>query len=186
MKNLLAICACMSLVALAATVHAQLSDSDTHDINIIVEEAALLEVSDDTPIFTITADLPAGSEFVVTPQNEDAVWIAYSSIMDAAQTPREITVEIDDMLAGMTLTVEPLALNSECGDAGTMSGLLTLAAGVPQVIVSEIGSVYTGTIADGDQGLNVRYGLTLDDCEAGQLFDQDETVVVTYTLQNES
>ena len=184
MKNLLAICACMALVAFAATVQAD--NEDTHDINIIVEEAALLEVSDDTPIFTITADLPAGSEFVVTPQNEDAVWIAYSSIMDAAQTPREITVEIDTMLAGMTLTVLPLALNSECGDAGTMSGLLTLAAGVPQVIVSEIGSVYTGTIADGDQGLNVLYGLTLDTCQAGQLFDQDETVVVTYTLQNES
>ena len=111
MKKLFAVLGVAALLAAGAgSAPAQESDTTDHNVNIDVEEVALINDIGDDPVFTIDAPAGAvgGEAVVVTSTDEDSKWLQYTSILGPALNERKITVSIDDadnIPAGTTLTV---------------------------------------------------------------------------------
>jgi hypothetical protein len=160
-------------------------EETTHDVTITVDEVAELGIVGDDVSFTVGSDADPGDPFKVTPINQDAKYLQYTSIVDDGST-RKITVQQTDALPdGVTLKVTPAAPSGGQGDKGTQVGSAidlgpTKDDGAADV-VTEIGSCYTGT--EGTDGVQLTYELTVENDDVSSLKTLTETAyTITYTL----
>ncbi|MDY0175519.1 MAG: hypothetical protein RBT25_01350 [Lentisphaeria bacterium] len=175
--------------------HAALTDNDSHNVVITINECALLALnSNQNTTFTIdiVEDGEAGDSIaVVGGENLNNNYLHYTSIVDGTGKTRKITVQIDgadNIPAGTTLTVSPGApAATGQGDKGTAASTaidLSTAAGATNAkdLVSGIKSCSTGN--GSADGVQLTYALAIDNqtTAVAALVADEYTVEVTYTL----
>lgn len=188
MKKLLTIFAVLALLGLTTAAMAE-SDTTTHDVNLNVDEMAVLDVTDPATDVTMTLLAPDdGGEAIADVLNSEK-WLNYTSVVPDGET-RDITAEVagaDAAPAGTKLDVEVLSI-----DGGTNAGNVVVGGGnlvtgdtvaTAVTIVTGIGSCETGTGVD--CGANVQFTFGVDNID-DVVSDDDQTVTVTYTLTESS
>jgi hypothetical protein len=184
-----------TLIAFGAGTATAVNDTMSHNVNITVEEVALLEVTPSID-FTIGAEGgEAGAAFYVHPNDgnnynvgyDNSSYLKYTSIVAESGYLRNITVHIDDATnipAGFKLYVKAAGdVTSGSGNLGAAQTSridLLEAVQVAETIVAEVGSGYTGNGAT--DGLNLIYELEMIDGDAGELHAETYQALITYTL----
>jgi len=178
----------VSSLALSATVNAQTDDKDdNHTIGIEIPELALVDI-EPSGSKNITMDFTLPTEAglpIVTPTNNTALWLNYSSIKSVSDPTRTISVKLDALVAGVDIKVTAAAaVAAGGGTKGSPSAQLTLTA-TDQTIISGIGSAYTGTGAF--SGHNLTYELAFGTTGVANYSDltaSTNTATVTYTISD--
>ncbi|MDO9593569.1 MAG: hypothetical protein Q7J19_01100 [Lutibacter sp.] len=166
--------------------------SASHDVNINIQEVALLALKSSTgTAITLAGTAPtvAGEAMTFDNVTDSSIFMNYSSIVKGTST-RNISVALSSNVpTGLKLTVVAGAnATGGAGNLGTASGELTLST-APQSIVTGIGSTYTGSGAS--KGRNLTYKLNyLDDVATNysalryvDLVDA-APITITYTLSD--
>ena len=160
------------------------TDSDDHDVSIVIPNFAILDVEPEaTTSITLTAAEPdeAGTALNFNNATNDVLWLNYSSII-ATGTTRKVTVQLDQAVPnGLVLEVTAAAhAGTGGGTIGAPAATVTLGTAVAD-IVTGIGSCYTG---DGDtNGHQLTYGLSADAATYGSIVSTLGTsLTVTYTI----
>ncbi len=160
------------------------TDIATHDIQITINEIALMRVLTNAQIaFSVGSPATEGDEPVITGTPNNTKYLQYTSIVNASDR-RTITAETsEDIPSGLILKLTASTPSTGKGDKGSSSGEKTLSSSA-QTIISDIGSCYTG-IGD-SSGSNLSYTLEIDDDNIGNLTEDDDIIVtVTFTLTDD-
>lgn len=160
--------------------------TDNHTITIAIPEVALLdiELAGSKNISTaFTAPTEAGLPIVGPTAGLNTLWLNYSSIVTSGGTDdsRTISVKATGLAAGILLNVvagAPVVV----GGSGGAPVAITSVSTADQVIMTNIGSVYTG---DGvSSGSNIAYALSAPAATYGALIASSTVVTVIYTLSD--
>ena len=183
MKTLAVITLTVLFLTSAATIFAQDTNTDSHDISISIPELALLDL-EGGPSVSLSPALPteAGDAFDFSGATDNSTWANYSSIV-ASGTARRVTAAITAgaVPAGLALKVTAGSYSgSGKGALGASAGQITLSS-TAQDVVTGIGSSYTGNGVS--NGHNLAYALELTSADDyDQLVQTNATVTITYTL----
>jgi len=132
--------------------------TDNHTITISIPEVAIVDIEPAaTKNITLgyTAPTEAGNP-VLPPTANTSLWLNYSSIKSVADPTRTVSVKLTALIPGVDIKVTAAnATGSGGGTTGTGS-TKTLTA-VDQILISGIGSAYTGNGAS--NGHNLTYEL---------------------------
>ncbi|MGR3812147.1 hypothetical protein [Jiulongibacter sp. NS-SX5] len=166
--------------------NAQDTNSDNHQITVVVPNIALLDIEPGTAAtrnFTSTFSQPipleAGEKISDADDNDD-LWINYSSILPTAVTSRRVDVKASALPEGVTIKVKASAAAAGgAGTKGSSAGEVTLST-TDQEVISGIGSAYTGTGVN--NGHQLTYSFEALDTDYEDLRAKNTTVTVTYTL----
>ena len=164
---------------------AQDTNTDAHDVTVVVPEVALLDIEDGSNItLTITAPTEAGLPVGFSAE-DNTQWLNYSSIIGSTTEPnRKVTVVASGNLpAGTNLKVVAGAYTGTgAGTTGSPTAAVTLST-TEQDLITGIGSCYTG---DGtSNGHNLTYSIEENMGDYSNLdFDADYTATITYTLSD--
>lgn len=180
----------LAAIALAVNANAQDSNTDNHTITISVPEVAIVDI-EPAAAKNITMGFTAPTEAglpLLGPADNSTLWLNYSSIRSAADDTRTVSVRLDAELPGIDINVTAAAATGAGeGTLGTPSAPLTLTA-ADQVILSGIGSAYTG---DGvSNGHNLTYALALGGSAGATAAYEDliatasAEAIVTYTISD--
>jgi len=168
----------------AFQVNAQDSNTDNHEITVVVPNVALLDLESSvsksfTATFAQATPLEAG-EKVTVPVNNSDLWLNYSSIIPSSVTARTVQVKTSAVLPGVGVAVvAATATNDGSGTLGTPTATVTLTT-ADQPVVTGIGSAYTKTgPASGHQ---LTYSFTALDADYAALRAGTTAITVTYTL----
>ncbi len=165
-------------------VSAQDNNTDNHQITVVVPNVALLDLESSvaknfTAAFAQPTPLEAGQK-VTVPNNNNDVWLNYSSIIPGSVTSRTVKVKASAVLPGVGIgVVAGAATASGKGTLGTPTALVTLTT-ADQSIITGIGSAYTETGAA--NGHQLTYSFTALDADYAALRAASTAVTVTYTL----
>ena len=188
MKNFTTILATLLISIFATQVVAQTdSNTDAHDVQIIVPEVALVDVEPANSTITLSPEAPteAGEFLDFSNATDNSLWLNYSSIVGSKSDPsRKVTVAISNetVPSGMDLYVSAAKANSGKGKIGAPLGRVKL-ENTATDLISGIGSCYT---ENGENfGHQLTYSLQLSDDDnavASIDFDEATTLTITYTL----
>ena len=166
-------------------------DNDAHTINFTIPEVTLLDIeasASTTITLGVTAPTEAGLPLDFSSATNSDLWLNYTSIKATSTTVRKITVGLD--VAPPTNTTLKVSATDPSGTSGfgnqgsTFGTNVTLGTTAVDLITG-IGSCYT---EDGvNKGSNLTYTLSLTSASSyNDLYslNQDEPVVVTYTLED--
>ena len=184
MKKLsLAIIACFGL---SFGAFAQDTKTDNHDVTIVIQEVAILDIHSTGASKNITQTFTAPTEAglaLVAPPADATLWLNYSSIVTAAapDNVRKVSVKISATVPGVNIQVAA-ATPTGTGTLGSGSTVTALST-TDQDIITAIGSCYTGDGAS--VGSNLTYTLTTLNADYGTLVaGTTPPVTVTYTLSD--
>lgn len=176
----------VAMTAGVATLCAQDTDEQSHNVAISIPEIAILDIettNNADVAFTLDATgLEAGEEFVIDEENSD-LWINYTSVVSASGNQRNVTVESNSVPSITGLTLKVIAAShsgSGGGSLGSPTAIVTPSA-TPANIITGIGSAYTG---DGNtNGHNLTYHLDFaGDFADLNVSDAASTISMTYTI----
>lgn len=170
---------------------AQESDESYHQMNLGVPSVAILDLESangTTLNMAPSAPVEAGNPVDFANQTSSDIWLNYSSIKSTSQNPtRDISVAITSgpVPNGVEIEVQASAYSGQGeGSMGNPAGNIALSA-TPQVIITGIGSCYTG---DGvNNGHQLTYNLALSgNAGAYAQLDADagNAIQVTYTISD--
>ena len=163
-------------------------NDDTHTVTITVPAVALVDIepsgSKDISL-TFTHSTEAGDP-LTAPAANTSLWLNYSSIKDAENVTRTVSVKIGALFPGVDIKVLAAAdAGNGDGTMGTVAGLLTLTT-TDQTIISGIGSCYTATGVS--NGHNLSYTMVGGTTGAASYADftsvTQSAVTVTYTISD--
>jgi len=166
---------------------AQDNEDDTHTVTITVPTVALVDIepaASKNLTILFVAPTEAGLP-LADPVDDTSLWLNYSSIITASANT--VSVKLDALLPGVDINVTAGAdAGGGDGDVGTPAGAALTLTTADQVIVSAIGSSYTG------DGINNGHNLTysVDGATTGTANYEDlvaaagTAVTVTYTISN--
>lgn len=166
-------------------------NAGSHKINIEIPEVALINVysSSNSAIALGSSTVVEAGQSLNMEETDNSIWINYSSIVGSQTQPsRDITIRISEgtIPNGVKLYVK---VDKDMGaGAGTMGKPISTAQELtenPLIIITDIGSAYTG--AGANKGNNVQYSLKLSDepnAYKNLDFDQSNTLVINYTLSD--
>lgn len=167
------------------------TETDAHNLTITIPEVALLDLeapADDTSVSLVGTHSTEAGDPVAFNATNNSIWLNYSSIIGST-TKRNITVKITngDVPNGLSLKVQAGSANTSLGngDFGTpATAAVTLNKTDDTQIISNVGSVYTGT------GVNKGHNLTYSLDQSGSYADlkhngAGETLTITYTLSDD-
>lgn len=173
---------------LASSAMAAEQDSHGHDVEITVNEIAMLDLSGSGPVtFEISAPQVAGSapsvQAISTNQR-----LFFTSIVNENQT-RNITVSDNGSIpTGLLLELQASVPNGVgTGAIGTAVGgdfesFKAIADSGSQLVIRDIGSGFTGTGGNDGAQLNYNLLLTSNSADLEALFADNHTVTLTYTM----
>lgn len=190
-NNTFSIALSLFTLAVSAHVNAQDTSTDNHTITISVPEVAIVDIEPAaTKNITLgfTAPTEAGQPVIASAPNT-TLWLNYSSIKSVADPTRNVTVKLSAVIPGIDIHVTAAdATGAGAGLLGKPSAQLTLSSTVDQIIVSGIGSAYTGNGTS--NGHNLTYALAAGSTPGGVAAYADlEAAVtaiatVTYTISD--
>ncbi len=161
----------------------------SHKINLKIPEVALINVYSNSAISLGNNTVIEAGQPLNTEETNNSVWINYSSIIGSQTQPgRDITIRISEgtIPDGVKLYVKVAAdIGAGAGTMGKPVGTTQELTANPLIIITDIGSAYTG--AGANKGNNVQYSLKLSDepkAYANLNFDQSSTLVINYTLSD--
>lgn len=165
--------------------NAQDSNTDNHQITVVVPTVALLDLEtaankNFTASFVQPTPLEAGQK-IDAPANNTDLWINYSSIISSTVTSRKVEVKASALVPGVTITVVAGASSTGEGTLGTPTSAVTLTT-ADQSLITGIGSAYTGTGAS--NGHNLTYTFTAPDGTYADLRADSTPITITYTLSD--
>lgn len=165
--------------------NAQDSNTDNHQITVVVPTVALLDLEtaankNFTASFVQPTPLEAGQK-IDAPANNTDLWINYSSIISTTVTSRKVEVKASALVPGVTITVVAGASSTGQGTLGTPAAAVTLTT-ADQSLITGIGSAYTGTGAS--NGHNLTYTFTAPDGTYADLLADSTPITITYTLSD--
>ncbi|MDP4276704.1 MAG: hypothetical protein Q8914_03625 [Bacteroidota bacterium] len=138
-----------------------LGQTATNDLSLGMPEVLLLKSNSTTVNLTLTPQ-EAGLPVLSSLSNSDAR-VLVSSVVSGTQT-RTMTASISagTVPAGTYLKIQALTPNTNfVGTAGTMGSEATLVnGGDAQIIITGIGTCYSGTASDDGYGLKYTYGIS--------------------------
>jgi len=180
----IALCICCSL---HNTVFAQMdNEDDTHTLMIVIPEVALLDIETNevSKNFTMTFTHPteAGTK-LSNPSSNTTMYLNYSSVKSAADPTRSISVSIGtNVPGGISFFVSAgSVLAGSFGTAGSPTSPISLNT-VPDVLIDNIGSCFTGTGAN--KGHLLTYSATHTVASYGSIVAINTPFTVTYTLSD--
>lgn len=188
-NTLLVLCLACGFVSLNAQADDNDTESDDHNVNIVIPNFAILDVEPEaTTTIVLEAKEPteAGTALNFTDATNDVLWLNYSSIV-ATDEVRKVTVQLDQAVpSGLVLEVTAAAHAGSGGGAlGTPAATVELGTAVAN-IVTGIGSCFTG---DGDaNGHKLTYALSEDAATYGSIVSTSgagTVLKVTYTIVSE-
>ena len=165
--------------------------TDAHNLTIKIPEIALLDLeapANDTRVSLVGTHSTEAGDPVEFNATNNSIWLNYSSII-GTDTKRNITVKITggDLPSGLSLKVKAGSADVSLGkgDFGTSTNTdLVLNKTDDTEIISNVGSVYTGTGVD--KGHNLTYSLEQTGSYADLRHNGDgETLTITYTLSDD-
>lgn len=180
MRTLKAITTIFFLIQFSLIVSAQ-NNTASHNVNVEIPEVALLGLVSSSQTQTLSANEAGNTVSFATPDQENSVWLNYSSVKRSQNHSRKITAFVDgEVPAGINLrvTAKP-ATNNGNGDVGQSIGTTELNSQSSDIITN-IGSCYTGQGAN--HGYNLVYSLDVEDEELLASNDQNLSFNVVYTL----
>ena len=176
------------LVVLAATFKAVAQDTqtDNHQITVVVPSVALLDLETSvsknfSAAFTQATPAEAGDKLTIPASNTD-LWLNYSSILAATglgSTSRRVDVKASALVPGVSISVLASAATTGFGTKGTPTSAVTLTT-VDQTIINSIGSAYT--VTGPSNGHKLTYSFAALDANYASLKAGSTVVTVTYTL----
>lgn len=189
-KTTITLAMSLATFALSSNLQAQDINKDTHTITISVPEVALVDIEPAATkniILGFTAPIEAGNP--ITPNTANStLWLNYSSIKSVADPTRTVSVSVNAIIPGIDIHVTAAAATASGGGlVGEPAAQLTLSA-TDQIIISGIGSAYTGNGAN--NGHNLTYALAAGSGPGGVAVYADlqaianTTATVTYTISD--
>ncbi len=182
MKRILSL-AFLALLGFKAT--AQDTQTDNHQITVVVPTVALLDleasggVKDFTATFVQPIPLEAGQK-ITSPLDNSALWLNYSSILPATVVlSRKVLVKLNAPVPGVDISVVAGTSASGFGTKGTPTSAVTLST-TDQPLINSIGSAYT--VTGPSNGHNLTYSFVTADANYANLRGNSTVVIVTYTL----
>lgn len=181
----------LAAVALAVNANAQDNNTDNHTITISVPEVAIVDI-EPAAAKNITMGFTAPTEAglpLLGPADNNTLWLNYSSIQSAADDTRTVSVRLDAEIPGIDINVTAAAAaGAGEGTFGTPAAQQLTLTAADQIIISGIGSAYTG---DGvNNGHNLTYALALGS-STGATSNYEDLVAaatveatVTYTISD--
>ncbi|MGV3603660.1 MAG: hypothetical protein ACO1N1_20740 [Dyadobacter fermentans] len=173
----------MLMTGIAGRVVAQDTQTDNHQVTIVVPVVALLDLeTSDTENLTATFTKPANDEAgnkIVAPTAISTTWLNYTTIQ-AGNTTKKVNVKASGVVDGVDIQlVAATASATGAGTKGTPAGTITLST-TDQTLISGIGSAYTASGAS--SGHQLTYSFVADDANYASLRSDETTITVTYTL----
>lgn len=189
-KTTITLAMSLATFTLSSNLQAQDINKDTHTITISVPEVALVDIEPAATkniILGFTAPIEAGNP--ITPNTANStLWLNYSSIKSVADPTRTVSVSVNSIISGIDIHVTAAAATGSGGGlVGEPAAQLTLSA-TDQIIISGIGSAYTGNGAN--NGHNLTYALAAGSGPGGVAVYSDlqamanTTATVTYTISD--
>lgn len=181
MKRILAIAV---ITFLSFKVSAQDTQTDNHQITVVIPNIALLDLEatgskDFTSTFVQPTPLEAGQK-INAPSNNTSTWLNYSSILPTTVVlSRRVDVKLNAPVPGVDISVVAGTSASGFGTKGTPTSAVTLTA-TNQPLINAIGSAYT--VSGVNNGHNLTYSFAAADANYGLLRAASTAVTVTYTL----
>ena len=169
------------LVLSISTAYSQDSNSDGHQVSIVIPEISLLDIeSAGSNDISLTMVAPGEAGETIADQTDNSLWLNVTSIVAAGGT-RDISVKIDAPITGLDLKVVSLDYSgSGFGSWGTAQPEITLSA-TDQILVNDLKSGYTFDGAG--NGYNLTYTASPQaDADFGDLAADTKNITVTYTL----
>lgn len=157
--------------------------SDDHTVTIVIPEVALVDVEPSASNdITLTYTAPTEAGLALTGDTNSDLWLNYSSIKSTTNPTRTVSVNLDQVVAGVNLKVTAAAAASGgVGTVGTPGSTLTLTTS-DQTLITGIGSCYTG---DGtSNGHNLTYEVDLLGTYADLVASTGTILTVTYTISS--
>lgn len=189
-KTTITLAMSLATFALSSNLRAQDTNKDNHTVTISVPEVALVDIEPAaTKNITLgfTAPTEAGNPVIPNTANS-TLWLNYSSIKSVADPTRNVSVSVNAIIPGIDIHVTAAAATGSGGGLlGTPAAQLTLSA-TDQIIISEIGSAYTGNGAN--NGHNLTYALAAGSGPGGVAVYADlqatatTVATVTYTISD--
>ncbi|REC43850.1 hypothetical protein [Chryseobacterium sp. 5_R23647] len=189
-KTTITLAMSLATFALSSNLRAQDTNKDNHTVTISVPEVALVDIEPAaTKNITLgfTAPTEAGNPVIPNTANS-TLWLNYSSIKSVADPTRNVSVSVNAIIPGIDIHVTAAAATGSGGGLlGTPTTQLTLSA-TDQIIISEIGSAYTGNGAN--NGHNLTYALAAGSGPGGVAVYADlqatatTVATVTYTISD--
>lgn len=185
----------MALLLVTATMVKAESSSAGQDVQIDINEVALLRIVDGATDVAFTIDVAdeatGGAEIEVITKENLTHYLQYTSIVTTETAKRKITVELaaesHSVPKGTILSITPADADNDSDAKGALGEAVANAVtwgeteGVStpaKDVVTAIGSGYTG---QGDtDGAEIEYSLAIDDM--AKLFQATYTVKLLYTL----
>ena len=175
-----------SISIMAFTAKAQDTQTDNHQITVVIPNVALLDLETSasknfSAAFTQATPFEAGDKITVPAANAD-LWLNYSSILAATglgSTSRRVDVKASALVPGITISVVAAPATTGFGTKGTPSASVTLTT-ADQPIVNAIGSAYTAS--GPNNGHKLTYSFAALDANYAALKAGSTVVTVTYTL----
>lgn len=178
-----------AIIAALLTGSAMANSSNTHehDVNIVVNEIAMLDFNTATPVaFEVMAPANAG-EIPVIHSTDHSRKLYFTSVVNSGEQ-RNITVSHNGSVpAGLSLSMQASGPGTAgMGNKGFVSdgdfSSLRPISNTAQVVVAGIGSGFTDT--GNDAGVDLDYSLEISSNgeDIGQLFTHDDPVTLTYTI----
>ena len=163
---------------------AQDTQTDNHTVTIDVPNVTLLDIEPSGSkniAMSFVAPIEAGLG-LTNPTANTALWLNYTSVVPAGVTRKIVVKYTTAGLAGVDVKVTPgTPVISGGGTGGTSGAQVTLTAS-DQIIVTGIGSVFTGNGAS--SGVNLTYNVDAPSAGFGSLVAATTPVSVTYTLMD--
>lgn len=189
-KTTITLAMSLATFTLSSNLQAQDINKDTHTITISVPEVALVDIEPAATkniILGFPAPIEAGNP--ITPSTANStLWLNYSSIKSVADPTRTVSVSVNSIISGIDIHVTAAAATGSGGGlVGEPAAQLTLSA-TDQIIISGIGSAYTGNGAN--NGHNLTYALAAGSGPGGVAVYSDlqamanTTATVTYTISD--
>lgn len=176
----------LSISVIAFMSNAQDTQTDNHQITVVVPSVALLDLETSvsknfSATFVQTTPFEAGDKITIPAANSD-IWLNYSSILAATglgSTSRRVDVKASSLVGGVTISVVAAAATTGFGTKGTPTSAVTLTT-ADQPIINSIGSAYT--VSGPSNGHRLTYSFSALDANYAALKAGSTVVTVTYTL----
>ena len=182
----IAFLALLSISSMPFIVNAQDTQTDNHQITVVIPNVALLDLESSisknfSAGFTQATPFEAGDKITIPAANTD-LWLNYSSILPTTgpgSTSRRVDVKASALVAGVTIQVVAAAATTGFGTKGTPAAAVTLTT-ADQPIINTIGSAYT--VTGPSNGHRLTYSFSALDANYAALRAGSTVVTVTYTL----
>ncbi|GGM95261.1 hypothetical protein GCM10010967_30850 [Dyadobacter beijingensis] len=170
------------LAGLSGRAVAQDTQTDNHQISVVVPVVALLDLeTSGTKNFTASFTKPANDEAgekIVAPAANNSLWLNYTSIQ-AGTTTKKVNVKASTLVDGVDIHLVAGSAAGGAGTKGTPTAGFNLTT-TDQTLISDIGSAYTAS--GPNAGHQLTYTFLADDANYANLRSGSTTVTVTYTL----